>query len=211
MVLGSFGPDRTFWWNSHTDATRRITDRAGYNADIRADRLAVYTKDPYRGGCSVVSRLSAPHSSLWRSCRERVQVFAPSGGRLASIPILTDGLGPRDVFLRSTGGRLLAHYRTAGWFGAIDWESARALLLDTNGAEKSATVRCVVAATASGPRDCDPCRTSVSRRPTRLSAPLGRARPARRRSLVSVPSSGRPVTCSSPSRRRPVPTAPRSR
>ena len=148
MVLGSFGPDRSYWWNSHTDATRRITDRAGYNADIRADRLAVYTKDPYRGGCSVVSRLSAPHSSLWKSCRDRVQVFAPSGGRLASIPILTDGLGPRDVFLRSTGGRLHAHYRTAGWFGAIDWESARALLLDTNGTVKSATVRCVV-------RDCE--------------------------------------------------------
>jgi hypothetical protein len=145
MVLGSSGPDRTFWWNTHSDATRRITDRSGYNADIRADRLAVFTKDPYRGGCSVASRLSAAHRPLWRSCRERVQVFGPGGGRLASIPILTDGLGPRDVFLRGTGGGLRAHYRTAGWFGAITWESATALLLDTNGSVKSATVRCVVA------------------------------------------------------------------
>ena len=71
--------------------------------------------------------------------------FGPTGGRLVSIPLLTDGLGPRDVFLRSTGGRLVAHYRTAGWFGTLAWESATALLLDTNGTVKSATVRCVVA------------------------------------------------------------------
>lgn len=145
MVLGGWGPNRTFWWNTRTDATRRIVDRPGYNADIRADRLAVYTKDPYRGGCSVVSRLSAPHRSLWRSCRERVHLFGPGGSRLVSIPILTDGLGPRDVFLRRTGGGLVAHYRTAGWFGTLAWESASALLLDTNGTVKSATVRCVVA------------------------------------------------------------------
>ena len=91
------------------------------------------------------SSLSAPHRSLWKSCRERVHLFGPTGGRLVSIPLLTDGLGPRDVFLRSTGGRLVAHYRTAGWFGTLAWETATALLLDTNGTVKSATVRCVVA------------------------------------------------------------------
>jgi len=183
MVLGSSGPDRTFWWSSRTDHTRRISDRAGYDADIRADRLAVFTKDPFLDGCSVVSRLSAPRRTLWRSCRERVQVFGPAGGRLASIPILTDGLGPRDVFLRSTGGRLLAHYRTAGWFGAVDWESATALLLDTNGSAKSATVRCVVA----------DCERASRLRPVPQLQPVrnGGRRPARPGSSATGAAAGR--------------------
>jgi hypothetical protein len=64
---------------------------------------------------------------------------------MATIHILSDGLGPSHVWLRRDGGRLLAHYSTAGWFGALEWETRTALLLDTNGAQKSATVRCVVA------------------------------------------------------------------
>ncbi|MFC4786677.1 hypothetical protein ACT8ZV_19535 [Nocardioides sp. MAHUQ-72] len=144
MVLGSWGPDRTFWWNSRTDATRRIAGRAGYRADIRADRVAVFTKDPYLDGCSVLSTLSAPRTTLWRSCRERVEAFNPRGTRLATVPVLTDGLGPSEVRVRRDGGRLLARYTTAGWFGALDWESAKALLLDTFGKKKAATVRCVL-------------------------------------------------------------------
>jgi hypothetical protein len=62
---------------------------------------------------------------------------------MATIPILTDGLGPRDVWVRWPGGRAVAHYTTAGWFGLLDWEDARTLLLDTNGSARSATVRCV--------------------------------------------------------------------
>ena len=144
LVLGGWGPERTLRWDTGTDATRRIADRPGYAADISADRLAVFTKDPYRGGCSVVSTLAAPRQRLWRSCTQRVATFSPTGARTATIHILSDGLGPRDVWLRRAGGRALAHY-SAQWFGALDWESDSRLLLDTNGTEKSATVRCVVA------------------------------------------------------------------
>jgi hypothetical protein len=144
MVLGGWGPDRTFWWNTRTDGTLRIADRAGYAADIRARRVATYTKDPYLDGCTVVTTL-APQERLWRSCRERVAEFSPSGARMATIHILSDGIGPRDVWLRRDGGRALAHYSTAGWFGALTWETRNALLLDTVGARKAATVRCVVA------------------------------------------------------------------
>jgi hypothetical protein len=120
----------------------RVVLRTGYAADISANRLATYTRDPYEGGCSVVSRLSAPRVALWRSCRERVDAFSPRGGRMATIDILSDGIGPREVLVRRAGGRLLGHY-SARWFGAVAFESERALLLDANGARKSATVRCV--------------------------------------------------------------------
>ncbi len=143
MVLGGWGPNRTFWWNIRTDTTRRISARTGYAASIAADRVASFTKDPYRGGCSVLTTLRG-HERLWRSCTQRVATFAPRGTRMATIHILSDGLGPRDVLLRKPHGRVLAHY-SARWFGALDWESDRRLLLDTNGAEKSATVRCEVA------------------------------------------------------------------
>jgi len=143
MVLGGWGPNRTFWWNAGSDATRRINGRTGYAADIGADRVASYTRDPYRGGCSVVTTLGS-RERLWGSCTQRVATFAPRGTRMATIHILTDGLGPRDVLLRKPRGTVLAHY-SAQWFGALDWESDRKLLLDTNGTEKSATVRCVVA------------------------------------------------------------------
>jgi hypothetical protein len=144
MVLGGWGPDRTFWWNTRTDATRRIADRAGYAADIRARRVATYTEDPYLDGCTVVTTL-APQKRLWRSCEERVATFSPDGARMATVDILADGVGPGDVWLRRDGGRLLAHYSAAGWFGALEWETRKALLLDTVGARRAATVRCVVA------------------------------------------------------------------
>jgi len=144
MVLGSWNPDRTFWWHPRTDGTKRIADRAGYAADIRARRVATYTEDPYLDGCTVVTTL-APQKRLWRSCEERVATFSPDGARMATVDILADGVGPGDVWLRRDGGRLLAHYSTAGWFGALEWETRKALLLDTVGARRAATVRCVVA------------------------------------------------------------------
>lgn len=144
MVLGSWGPNRTLWWNVSTDRSRRIANRVGYIADIAADRFAFFTtKDPYSGGCSVSARLSDQHR-LWRSCKERVDAFAPSGGRTAAVHILSDGLGPNRVRVHKAGGRLVASYTTAGWFGAVTWESPRALLLDTHGSSKTATVRCVL-------------------------------------------------------------------
>jgi hypothetical protein len=147
MVLGAWDPDRTFWWNTVTDSTRRIVGQPGYAAQISADRVATLTGDPYDGGCSVVRSLRHPGTPVWRSCDRRVQVFSPGSGRTATIPILTDGLGSREVWLQAPGGRVLAHY-TARLFGALQWESDRALLLETDGARKAATVRCVV-------RDCE--------------------------------------------------------
>lgn len=142
VVLGSWGPTKTFWWNTRTDRTRRIVAQAGGIADIAADRLATYTADPYDGGCTVVRKLSRPGVALWKSCTERPVAFAPGGRSMATVALLSDGIGPKDVTARRISGRKLAEYRT-GWFGLVQWESASALVLDANGRTKHALVRCV--------------------------------------------------------------------
>ncbi len=144
-VIGRWSPDRTFWWDYTTDETERINDRVGYTADIAAGRLASLTGDPYQGGCSVVTDLGARPTTLWRSCGERADEFSPDGSRVATVHILSDGIGPSRVTVRTTdGGKKLASYDVKGWFGRLHWESDTALLLDTYGQKKWATVRCDV-------------------------------------------------------------------
>ncbi|MEJ7833338.1 MAG: hypothetical protein WKF79_10505 [Nocardioides sp.] len=144
LVLGSWAPNRTFFWNALTGDTRTIVNRPGYVADIAGDRLAVFTRDPFRGGCSVVTPLTEVTEVDWRSCEERVDAFSPGGTRMATVHLLADGLGPTRVWARKTGGKLLAGYTTR-WFGLIGWESETALLLETNGRKLATTARCIAA------------------------------------------------------------------
>lgn len=156
-VIGRWRPDRTFWWDYTTDRTTRINNRVGYTADIAAGRLASLTGDPYQGGCSVVTDLAARPTTLWRSCEERADAFSPDGSRVATVHILSDGIGPSGVAVRRTdGGKKLAAYDVKGWFGRLHWESDTALLLDTYGQKKWATVRCEVGS----------CERASSLRPT---------------------------------------------
>lgn len=144
-VLTGTSPDRTLWWNYRSDATKRIVGRAGGTADIAADRLATLTGDPYEGGCTVVTKLTRPRAVLWRSCEDIPVAFSPNGSRMATVYLLSDGLGPGEVTARRTdGGKKLATYR-AYYFGAIDWETDRALIVDAHTKTREATVRCVVA------------------------------------------------------------------
>lgn len=142
VLLSSWSPARTLWWNFLSDATGVAAHRTGGAADITADRLGSYTGDPYAGGCYVFSTLSDPTDVLWRSCAERAVAFSSNGRRVATVGIVDDGLGPSTVNVRRVhGGAALARYTTQ-WFGAIRWESDTALLLDANGLRKAATVRC---------------------------------------------------------------------
>jgi hypothetical protein len=142
-VLGSWSPrQRTLLWDVAADTTRRLIRQTGYIADLRADRLGTFTKDPYLGGCTVLRPLSSPGQVLSTSCDERAAAISPSGRRVATIHILSDGLGPRDVSVRRDTGRKLADYRVGGWFGRIDFESDQTLLLDAAGQKRQAVVRC---------------------------------------------------------------------
>jgi hypothetical protein len=140
LVLGAWGPGRTWWWNALSGATKRIADRPGYAADISGNRLASYTRDPYDGGCSVATTLTGRR--LWRSCDERVAAFSPEGRRMATVHILSDGLGPTKVTARTARGGLVATYR-ARWFGDVYWETESALLLDAHGTRRATVARCV--------------------------------------------------------------------
>lgn len=145
VLLSSWSPARTLWWNFLSDATGVAAHRTGGVADITADRLGSYTGDPYAGGCYVISSLRHPSRGLWRSCGERAVAFSPDGRRVATVGIVDDGIGPGMVTVRRVqGGAALARYRTQ-WFGEVRWESDTALLLDANGERKAATVRCVLA------------------------------------------------------------------
>ena len=140
-VVSSWSPNRTFWWDPETGTTTLIARRTGYEADLAADRVAWYTKDPYRGGCSVVAELAGPQRHLWRSCTQRIDAFAPDGAHAATIALLSDGLGPNEVQLREADGTLLVRYAT-GWFGQVRWEDADTLVLEANGQKLAAFVRC---------------------------------------------------------------------
>ena len=128
-------------WDMKTGAIKRISRKPANIVDISNDLLATYTKDPYQGGCVRLSRLSSPGTRLWKSCSERIVAFSPDGERMASVHILSDGIGPGEVLEREIDGTLLDDYST-NWFGAITFESNTNLLLEVNGDTLSATVRC---------------------------------------------------------------------
>ena len=142
-VVGASSPTRTFWWDTVAGTTSRISRHEGYFADIRADRLAVFTANPYDGGCSVVSPLTAPGETLWRSCSKAVLASAPNGKRLLMLDTFSDGPIGR-VYVHRDHGRRITSYRSAYSFGRLEWESNRSLLMVAHGARKVALVRCVV-------------------------------------------------------------------
>ena len=145
VVLGTWSKPRSFIWNTATGRTRTLLDRAGTFADLSSDQLAYFTKDPYRDGCQVLTRLSRPANRIWRSCTERVHTMNVDGSRMATIDILSDGIGPNRVVLRRHTGARLATYDTQGFFGEVQFEDRTHLLLDTTGKKYAATVRCTPA------------------------------------------------------------------
>ncbi|CUR59957.1 exported hypothetical protein [metagenome] len=140
-VLSSDG--RVFEWTFGTGRTRTIVRKSGGMASLEHDLLMIYTKDPYSGGCTKLVELSRPRVKRWASCRERVAEISPDGTHMLTFHILTDGIGPGELKLRSIRGSKLATY-TTNWFGGWQWESPGTLLLDVNGRRKHATVRCTL-------------------------------------------------------------------
>ena len=142
VLLGAWGRG-TLSWDLATGSVLRLTKRVGGAASLEDDLLSSYTTDPYDGGCTVVSRISETGDDLWKSCTERVESFAPGGRRMVTVHILSDGIGPSAASVRTVGGRLLGRYSVQGWFGALTFESPKALLLEVNGKRQATTARCV--------------------------------------------------------------------
>jgi hypothetical protein len=142
LLLGGTGPSRTVRFDVEAVETDQVSNRHGYAASIAGDRLATYTRDPYAGGCTLVTKLSRPGVELWRSCRQRVELFSPAGRRMATVALMSDGVGPDFVRVHASRGRTLARYRIEGLFGQLRWEDDTRLLLDANGRRQFAVVRC---------------------------------------------------------------------
>jgi hypothetical protein len=135
-------PTRTLLWATTAGSVGTVSRHPGYAGDLSADVVATFTKDPYDGGCTVVTRISTGER-LWRSCIEAVAAFNADGTRIATVGILSDGPGPGRVDARTISGQHLGRYEVrSGWFGEIRFESPVALLLDVNGARKAFTARC---------------------------------------------------------------------
>jgi hypothetical protein len=147
VMVASFGPPKakTFTWNTVTDEVVKVNGKQGNYASVAHNLLGYYSKDPQFGGCQVLAQLSDPGDVLWTSCDERIDAVSPDGKRLATIPLLTDGLGSRDVVVRKVTGKELAHYTVGFFFGRVWWETGTKLLMDANGKTQAATVRCQVA------------------------------------------------------------------
>lgn len=143
-VLATFGPPqaKTVSWDIASDTVTRLLSKRSDIADIDHDLIGFFDRDPYRGGCQVLAHLSDPTDQLWRSCKERIEVIAPDARRMATIPLLSDGIGTADVLLRTITGRGLVHYSISGHFGRIWWETPTKLLLESFGPAKTAIVRC---------------------------------------------------------------------
>lgn len=129
------------WWNTTTGTITQVTKRTANYVDIGNDLFATYSKDPHLGGCVVLSKLSDLTTRLWKSCGERIEAISPDGARMATVHILSDGIGPSAVWEREIDGTVLGDY-TTNWFGRIGFEDNLDLLLDVNGDTRAATVRC---------------------------------------------------------------------
>jgi len=125
---------------------RTLLRRHVHAVDLAHDRMAYFTRDPYEGGCSVVATVRAPHRRLWRSCTHRVESFSPGGTRMTTVDILSDGIGPNAVTLRTRRGAKLADYTVGrrGWVGQQVWAgpSDSPLTLDVHGPRWSTVAEC---------------------------------------------------------------------
>jgi hypothetical protein len=135
--------DRLAVWRVGAGTVRTVTRKLTGQASFEHDLLTTYTKDPYLGGCTKLVRLSDLGDTVWRSCRDRVAAVSPDATRMVTFDILTDGLGPGEINLRTIGGRKLATY-TTNWFSGWDWESPDTLLLTVNGRKQASVVRCTL-------------------------------------------------------------------
>ncbi|WP_426244062.1 hypothetical protein [Nocardioides sp. LHG3406-4] len=84
----------TYWWASGSGRLTTVSKRPAGYADLGNDLFASYTADPYQGGCTVLSRISRPGRTIWRSCKERVESISPDERLIATVDILSDGIGP---------------------------------------------------------------------------------------------------------------------
>ena len=124
-VVASFGDFKvkTIRWDTVSDETVRVNTKFSNFASQAHNLLGFFNKDPFNGGCQVLAHLDDPTHVLWTNCDERIEAVSPDGKRVATIALLSDGIGPADVMVRKIGGAPVVHYSISGCFGRIWWET----------------------------------------------------------------------------------------
>lgn len=141
LVSASKGT-RTLEWTLEGNTVRTISSDQGYYADLATNTLAAFTGDPYDGGCTRVSAVDRPGSTLWRDCDAAVISSAP-GGRTVTVFILSDGPGPSEMTVRTPDGHPVTTYNNPrGTVGVAGWEPGGSVLLGVHGPKRGAIVRC---------------------------------------------------------------------
>ncbi len=131
IVIGGWSPARTMVWDWSTGAVSTIANRSAYEASYATNKLASYTRRPSDAdACSVVSSLTSPGATSWRTCTEKVAAFSPDGARVATEPIEHQDVA-YFVKRRSINGTLLTTYTNPNgvWTGA--WETNTRSLLES--------------------------------------------------------------------------------
>lgn len=144
VLLSGVQPRRTVWWWPRTGATERVLRRESWAADAERDRLVQVVRDPagYDGICLAQGRLSTPAVRDWRSCTDKPLAWSPSGRRMVTTNIESDGIGPNLLQVRDAAtNRVRATYRTFGYFGLPYWEDGNSFLVLTWARERAAIVR----------------------------------------------------------------------
>ncbi|MBO0842353.1 MAG: hypothetical protein J2O46_04150 [Nocardioides sp.] len=146
VVIGGWSPLRTMVWDLRTGTITTVAKRNAYAADLTTDRLATYTGDPSsKSTCTVVSTLSKPGTTLWRSCTETVSSFSPDGARVMTVGI-AHASNNRVVRRRSVHGTLLTTYQNPNNVYPYAWETTtRVLLTSYSNDGQRWLVRCEVA------------------------------------------------------------------
>ncbi len=129
-------------WDLAAGTGDRVSRRYGYRADLENDRLVVFTKDPYEGGCTRVSLLSDTSQVLWRSCDEAVRAISSDGSHLLTVFLLSDGLGPSEVHVRTVEGEETGRYEVDGFFERFLFEDGDTVLLGAVTRESRGLARC---------------------------------------------------------------------
>ena len=104
------GPHRgTKSWDTTTDEVTTITRPPRQHGRPRPRPAREPTpRTPTRAAAWSSARSRTPPRRLWKSCTERVEAFSPDGKRMATISILSDGIGPSVVQEREIDGSPLA-------------------------------------------------------------------------------------------------------
>lgn len=125
LVISNFAtPMSTYVWDPATDAVRQLNKKMTNFADAELDLLAFYSKDPYFGGCQVVTRFSDPSIRLSRNCDERIEDVSPMGNAPSTWPCSAMGSARRT---RWCAPSRVANSRTtrSRAVGSVIWSGRR--------------------------------------------------------------------------------------